>query len=206
MALVSGEARPDAGRVALAGRDATRLPVHARARLGVARSFQITSLMLDMTARDNAILAVQAHAGHAFRFWADARRRDSLAGPATAALERVGLGERADAPARALSHGERRQLEIALALAGAPRLLLLDEPMAGMGTEESARMVELLRGLKGEAAMLLVEHDMDAVFSLADRITVLVEGAVAASGPPERIRGDAAVRRAYLGDEAPAEC
>ncbi len=203
--LLSGELRPDAGSVRFDGRAITALPAHARARLGIARSFQITSLMLDMTALDNVALAVQARSGHSFRFWADARRDRDLAEAAMAGLEAVGLADRAGQTARALSHGEHRLLEIAMALATKPRLLLLDEPMAGMGVEEAQRMIGFLAGLKGEKSMLLVEHDMDAVFALADRITVLVNGRVIASGPPEAIRRDDAVRRAYLGDEAVAD-
>ena len=201
VAQLSGELRPDAGTVDFDGRTITMLPVHARSHLGIARSFQITSLMLDMSVRDNVALAVQAHAGHSFRLWADARRDPRLLEPAMAALEQVGLADRAGATARAMSHGEHRLLEIAMALATKPRLLLLDEPMAGMGVEEARRMIGFLAGLKGDKSMLLVEHDMDAVFALADRITVLVNGKVIASGPPDEIRGDQDVRRAYLGDE-----
>jgi len=201
VAQLSGELRPEAGRVTFDGRVITNLPAHARARLGIARSFQITSLMLDMTARDNVALAVQAHAGHSFRFWADARRDRDLADTALAGLEEVGLADRADQTARIMSHGEHRLLEIAMALATKPRLLLLDEPMAGMGVEEAQRMIGFLAGLKGDKSMLLIEHDMDAVFALADRITVLVNGRVIASGAPDDIRRDEAVRRAYLGDE-----
>ncbi|MDA1308813.1 MAG: ABC transporter ATP-binding protein [Proteobacteria bacterium] len=203
VAQLSGELRPDGGEIAFAGRNITRLAAHARAHLGIARTFQITSLMLDMTVRDNVALAVQAYAGHSFRFWADARREERLVEAAMAALARVGLADRAGTIARAMSHGEHRQLEIAIALATEPRLLLLDEPMAGMGVEEAQSMVIFLDGLKGEKTMLLVEHDMDAVFALADRITVLVHGKVIASGTPDEIRSDAAVRRAYLGDEGP---
>jgi branched-chain amino acid transport system ATP-binding protein len=160
--------------------------------------------MLDMSVRDNVALAVQAHAGHSFRLWGDARRDSDLIEPAMASLEQVGLMDRADAIAREISHGEHRLLEIAMALATKPRLLLLDEPMAGMGVEEAQRMIGFLASLKGEKSMLLVEHDMGAVFALADRITVLVTGKVIASGPPDQIRGDPEVRRAYLGDEASA--
>ena len=201
VAQLSGELQPDAGTIGFEGRPITKLAPHARARLGIARSFQITSLMLDMSVRDNVALAVQAHAGHSFRFWRDARRDTTVTEPAMAALERVGLSDRAMTTAREMSHGEHRLLEIAIALATEPRLLLLDEPMAGMGVEEAQRMIAFLDGLKGEKTMLLVEHDMDAVFALADRITVLVHGKVIASGAPDQIRGDAAVRRAYLGDE-----
>jgi branched-chain amino acid transport system ATP-binding protein len=202
VAQLSGDLRPDSGSVEFGGRPITMLPAHARSHLGIARSFQITSLMLDMSVRDNVALAVQAHGGHSFRFWADARDDKRLLEPAMAALEEVGLADRANAEARAMSHGEHRLLEIAMALASKPRLLLLDEPMAGMGVEEAQRMIGFLASMKGEKSMLLVEHDMDAVFALADRITVLVNGRVIASGPPEAIRGDQDVRRAYLGDEA----
>jgi branched-chain amino acid transport system ATP-binding protein len=199
---LTGEIRPDLGRIHFRGKDITALPVHARSQLGLARSFQVTSIFLDFTALENVALAVQAHDGHSFRFWARAADDESLRAPARAALDRVGLAARADVPAAALSHGEHRQLEIAMALATRPALLLLDEPMAGMGGEESARMVALLRALKRDVAILLVEHDMDAVFALADRVTVLVYGRVIACGPPDAIRRDAAVREAYLGDAA----
>jgi branched-chain amino acid transport system ATP-binding protein len=201
LAQLTGELKANSGSIRFAGRDITSVPAHRRSALGLARSFQITSLFLDFTALDNVALAVQAHAGHSFRFWRDARREPELREPARAALERVGLADRADRLASRLSHGEQRQLEIAMALATSPRLLLLDEPMAGMGPDESARMVTMLRELKREVAILLVEHDMEAVFALADRITVLVYGRVIASGRPEQIRADANVRRAYLGEQ-----
>jgi branched-chain amino acid transport system ATP-binding protein len=204
IAQLSGELTPDSGRIHFAGNDITALPMYRRSQLGLARSFQITSLFLDLSVLDNVALAVQAHAGHSFRFWRNARLETRLRRPARAALERVGLTGRADLPASALSHGEHRQIELAMALAGSPRLLLLDEPMAGLGPEESARMVEMLRALKKEVTILLVEHDMEAVFALADRITVLVYGRVIASGKPADIRANAAVRDAYLG-EAEAE-
>jgi branched-chain amino acid transport system ATP-binding protein len=197
---LTGEIAPDAGRILFAGRDITQLPAWRRSALGLARSFQITSLFLDFTALDNVALAVQAHAGHSFHFWGSARSQSELREPARAALARVGLGHRADATVASLSHGEHRQLEIAMALATKPRMLLLDEPMAGMGPEESARMVALLRALKAELTILLIEHDMEAVFALADRITVLVYGRVIATGAPEAIRTNADVRQAYLGD------
>jgi branched-chain amino acid transport system ATP-binding protein len=199
VAQLAGEIRPDLGRIRFDGRDITALPVHRRSALGLARSFQITSLFLDFTALDNVALAVQAHSGHSFRFWRNARKDMTLREPARAALARVGLAERADVLVSRLSHGEHRQLEIAMALATRPRMLLLDEPMAGMGPDESARMVRLLRELKQDLTILLIEHDMEAVFALADRITVLVYGRVIASGPPEAIRADAEVRKAYLG-------
>jgi branched-chain amino acid transport system ATP-binding protein len=204
IAQLSGQLTPDFGRVRFAGNDITTLPVYRRSALGLARSFQITSLFLNFSVLDNVALAVQAHAGHSFRFWRDARSETELREPARAALDRVGLGARADLPVSALSHGEHRQLELAMALAGSPRLLLLDEPMAGLGPEESARMVAMLRALKSEVTILLVEHDMEAVFALADRITVLVYGRVIASGAPADIRANAQVREAYLG-EAEAE-
>ncbi len=201
IAQLAGELLPDAGRIEFLGQDITRLPPYRRSRVGLARSFQITSVFLDMTLLDNVILAVQAHAGHAYRFWRSARRERALREPAMAMLQQVGLVDGAHATASMVSHGEHRQLEIAMALATNPKLLLLDEPMAGMGPEESARMVEILHGLKGEKTMLLIEHDMDAVFALADRITVLVYGQVIASGTPAEIRADERVRRAYLGDD-----
>ena len=203
IAQVAGSTLPDAGTIELAGESITRLPVHRRARLGLARSFQITSIFATLTVLENTVLAVQAAAGHAFRMWGDALRDEGLRDAALGQLARAGLAARAGDPAGDLSHGEHRQLEIAMALATRPRLLLLDEPMAGMGPEESARMVSILTGLRRERTLLLVEHDMDAVFAIADRITVLVSGRVVASGPPEEIRADPEVRRAYLGEDFP---
>ncbi|HET7191778.1 MAG TPA: ABC transporter ATP-binding protein [Pseudolabrys sp.] len=201
IAQLSGQLAPDFGRIQFAGNDITALPMHARSLLGLARSFQITSLFPDLTVLDNVALAVQAHAGHSFRFWRNARSEAELRDPARAALDRVGLGARANLPASALSHGEHRLLELAMALASKPRMLLLDEPMAGLGPEESARMVIMLRDMKKELTILLVEHDMEAVFALADRITVLVYGRVIASGKPHDIRNNAQVRDAYLGEQ-----
>lgn len=198
---LTGEIAPDEGQIRFDARDITALPVYRRSRLGLARSFQIASLFAEFTALDNVAFAVQAHAGHSFRFWRAARREPRLREPAREALSRAGLAERADVPVIELSHGERRQLEIAMALAAQPRMLLLDEPMAGMGPEESTRLVEMLRQLKGSTTILLIEHDMDAVFALADRISVLVYGRIIASGEPAAIRADAAVREAYLGDQ-----
>jgi branched-chain amino acid transport system ATP-binding protein len=198
---LSGELRPDIGRVRFAGEDVTALSVPRRSRKGLARSFQITSIYRDFTALDNVALAVQAHAGHSFRFWRAAREDPSLTHPAMRVLEKAGLEKRAHILAASLSHGEQRQLEIAMALATQPRLLLLDEPVAGMGTDESQRMVELLATLKGEKTIVLVEHDMDAVFSLADRISVLVYGRIIATGSPAEIRANAKVRAAYLGED-----
>jgi branched-chain amino acid transport system ATP-binding protein len=204
IAQIGGQLVPDTGRIRFAGSDITTLPTYRRSRLGLARSFQITSLFLDLSVLDNVALAVQAHTGHSFRFWRDARLEAVLREPAHAALQRVGLGKCADEVTAALSHGEHRLIELAMALAGSPRMLLLDEPMAGLGPEESARMVDMLRALKKDLTILLVEHDMEAVFALADRITVLVYGRVIASGAPADIRANAAVRDAYLG-EAEAE-
>ena len=198
---LTGEIVPNAGHILFDGQDISGLPVYERSQLGLARSFQITSLFLDVTALDNAALAVQAHHGHSFRFWADARKETALREPARAALERVGLAERGGAIVASMSHGEHRQLELAMALATRPRMLLLDEPMAGLGPEESARMVETLRALKRGFTILLIEHDMEAVFALADRISVLVYGRVIASGPPDEIRTNEEVRQAYLGDD-----
>jgi branched-chain amino acid transport system ATP-binding protein len=197
---LSGEIVPDGGHIRFAGRDITSLPVYRRSQLGLARSFQVTTLFSDFTAIDNVALSVQAHAGHSFRFWRDARHEADLREPARMALVRVGLGERATRLVADLSHGEHRQLEIAIALAARPRMLLLDEPMAGMGLDEAARLVETLRRLKGDITVMLIEHDIDAVFALADRISVLVYGRIIASGDPTAIRADAAVREAYLGE------
>jgi len=203
--LIAGEVAPQGGNVRFNGDDITGLPVYRRNRLGLARSFQITSLFSDFTALDNVALAVQAHRGHSFRFWRDARREDELRKPALVALARVGLAERAGVRVARLSHGEHRQLEIAMALATEPRMLLLDEPMAGMGPDESKRMVHMLRQLKGAMTILLIEHDMEAVFALADRLTVLVYGRIIASGDPEAVRADPAVRQAYLGEKESGE-
>ena len=200
IAQLSGQLVPDFGRIYFNDRDITTLPMYKRSARGLARSFQITSLFLDLSVLDNVALAVQAHAGSSFRFWRNARLDKGLRDPARAALERVGLLDRADRPASALSHGEHRLLELAMALAGNPRMLLLDEPMAGLGPEESARMVDMLRVLKQEFTILLVEHDMEAVFALADKITVLVYGRVIASGTVDEIRTNEQVRDAYLGD------
>ncbi len=198
---LAGELSSDSGRIEFDGRDITALPVYERSMLGFGRTFQITSLFPDFTALDNVALAVQAHAGHSFHFWQDARRQPELRDPARAAIDRVGLSARADEYVANMSHGEHRQLELAMALATGPRLLLLDEPMAGLGPEESARMVQTLRELKRGLTILLIEHDMEAVFALADRISVLVYGRVIASGDPEAIRANAEVRQAYLGEQ-----
>jgi branched-chain amino acid transport system ATP-binding protein len=201
IAQLSGQTLPDHGHIRFAQTEITHLPSYQRSRLGLARSFQITSLFPDLSVLDNVALAVQAHAGHSFKFWRNARSIPELREPAQSALERVGLAARAHARASALSHGEHRLLELAMALAGKPRMLLLDEPMAGLGPEESARMVAMLTELKRQYTILLVEHDMEAVFALADRITVLVYGRAIATGLPADIRVNAQVREAYLGDD-----
>lgn len=199
---ISGLVAPDSGRVLLDGADIAHLPTHRRAAMGVARTFQITSILPGFSALENVALAVQAREGSSFRFFGDPRREDRLNAQAMESLALVDLAARADTPAGALSHGEKRQLELAVALATKPRVLLLDEPLAGTGREESERVVATLKALKGRYAILLIEHDMDAVFALADRVSVLVYGAVIASGAPDAVRADPEVRRAYLGEEA----
>ena len=196
-----GTLAPDAGSIRLGGQDVTHLPPHRRARLGLARSFQITSVLPEFSARDNVALAVQAHAGSSFRFLRRAAAAEALNRPAMAMLERVGLAARAGVRAGTLSHGEKRQLELAMALAAEPRVMLLDEPLAGAGPEETGRLVRLLSSLRGHCAIVLVEHDMDAVFLLADEITVLAEGRVIAHGTPSEIRRSEAVKKAYLGED-----
>jgi len=198
---LTGHLTPHSGSIFLGGRDITHLTAWRRSALGLARSFQITSLLTDFTAADNVALAAQAHDGHSFSFWRNARKESGLRQAAQAALERVGLDHRADVLVSRLSHGEQRELELAVALATRPQLLLLDEPMAGLGVTESARMVTLLQELRKEVTIVLVEHDMDAVFALADRISVLVYGRVIASGVPVAIRQNEEVKRAYLGDQ-----
>ena len=199
---LAGNLLPDAGTIRFSGEDITRLPAHARSRRGLSRSFQITSIYRDFTALENVALAVQAHAGHSFRFWRSARADRALTGPAMEFLSKVGLAGSAGTLGANLSHGEQRQLEIAMALAGKPRLLLLDEPVAGMGIEESQRMIAFLGGLKGTTTIVLVEHDMDAVFTLADRISVLVYGRIIATGAPADIRANPEVQKAYLGEDS----
>ena len=197
--LIDGGLTADAGQIRFAGRPITRLPDHARARLGLARTFQITSIFTGFTVLDNVMIAVVAAARRTWRIWRPMARDRSATDRALALLDRVGLADLAGRPAGALAHGQKRQLEIAMALAGDPAMLLLDEPMAGMGLEESDELVERLSALKAEHTILLVEHDMDAVFALADRVTVLVAGQVLAEGAPDAIRADAAVQTAYLG-------
>ena len=198
--VLSGELAVSAGQVELLGNDATYWSQPRRARAGLGRSYQRSTLFPSFTVRENCRLAAQAHFPRAWDWITPAARcRDSLQA-ADAAIERVGLGRVADRTVITLSHGERRQLEIAVCLATQPAVLLLDEPLAGMGAEESARMLELLLQLKPGHAILLVEHDMDAVFRVADRITVMVNGRVIASGTPPDVRANAEVQRAYLGD------
>lgn len=197
---IAGTLAPDSGDILFLGRPVTRLGVAERARLGLGRSFQISSLATEFSALRNVMLAVQARQGSSFRFFKSVMRDATLIEPAMAALERVGLHERANIPAAELSHGERRQLEIAIALALGSKAFLLDEPMAGMGLEGSLALTAFLDGLREQAPILLVEHDMDAVFALADRISVLVYGRIIASGTVDEIRANPEVRQAYLGD------
>ena len=201
LSQLSGELRPSAGEVLFEGIDVTATGLAERARLGIARSFQITSVCDDFTVLDNVILAAQALAGHSFRFWRAARRDERLTEPAERALSQVGLSGFAHIQAGTLSHGQRRQLELAIVLCRRPRILLLDEPMAGIGPAEAGGMTALLASLKGAFTIVLVEHDMDAVFSLADTVSVLVNGRLIASGPPMAIKASTLVREAYLGDE-----
>ncbi len=199
---ICGTLRPDQGTIRFAGEDITALGIAARARRGLGRTFQISSIAPEFSSLRNVMLAVQARAGSSFRFFRPVMGDRTLAEPAMAELERVGLADRAHLPASELSHGERRQLEIAIALALGSRAFLLDEPMAGMGPEGSKRLTLFLDRLRQQAPILLVEHDMDAVFALADRISVLVYGRVIATGTVDEIRRDPAVRTAYLGDHA----
>ncbi|MBB1594670.1 ABC transporter ATP-binding protein [Achromobacter sp. UMC46] len=196
-----GELRPDGGRVLLDGRDITRMPVEKRVRRGLARSYQITSVFKPFTALENVVMAVQARRGHSFRFWRPVLSTAALTGPAQDALALVGLSARARTPAGELAHGELRQLELAMVLACQPSLLLLDEPMAGMSQHESEAMTRLLLQLRGHYTILLVEHDMQAVFALSDRITVLVYGRALACGTADDIRNNPQVRECYLGSE-----
>ncbi len=198
---ISGEMFPDSGQILLDGRDITRLPAHKRAAVGLARSFQISQLYNDLTVEDNVAMAVQAQSSKRFNLLIDARKDASLRTPAREALARVGLGDYAKLQVSELAHGQKRQLELAIALSLNASVLLLDEPMAGLGAEESRLMRDILLGLKGRYAILLVEHDMDIVFSLADRVTVLVYGKPVFTGTPEEVRNNPTVRDAYLGEE-----
>jgi branched-chain amino acid transport system ATP-binding protein len=198
---ISGALQPDAGSVHFAGQDITTMPMHQRALRGLLRSYQVTSIFKKLSVLDNIALAVQARSGSSMRFWSSARHESTRYAEAAAVAERVGLGSSLNSLAGLLSHGQQRQLELGLVLAAKPQLLLLDEPMAGMGPDESENMVTLLQSLRGEVTILLVEHDMDAVFRLADTISTLVFGQVIATGSAQEIRDNPAVRRAYLGDD-----
>lgn len=200
VAQLSGELAADSGRIIFEGRDITHVPVYARARAGVSRSFQVTSVFDEMTVLENLALAVQAHEGHSYRFWAPVNRNTHLNQQAAHLAMQFGLDHQHDYLASTLAHGEKRQLEVAMTLAGNPRLLLLDEPMAGIGPGGSKKLTELLDELRGHYTVLLVEHDMDAVFALADRVSVLVYGEIIATGSVDEIRRDKAVQRAYLGE------
>lgn len=202
LAQISGEVIPSSGWMKFGGEDITSASPQARARLGIARSFQITNLFPDLTAAENVGLAIQSVSGHSYRFWRAASTDSLLRTPALRMLERVGISDVADTPAGLLSHGDQRLLELGIALAMKPRLLVLDEPMAGLGRSEAKCVTALLSSLKNAVTMVLVEHDMDAVFELSDRITVLALGRVIATGEPALIRGHHAVREAYLGKEA----
>lgn len=198
---LSGELKPDAGCIYFNGRDITAMPGYKRARLGLARSYQITSIFEHLTVSTNLALAIQAHLGHSFKFWKNAYTDSELCLRVGPALKRVGLEHRADHMAGTLSHGEKRQLEVGMALAGNPKMLLLDEPYAGMGPGGTIELSKLIQKLKHDVTILLVEHDMNVVFSLADRITVLVYGEAVATGTPDQIRSNTTVRQAYLGEE-----
>jgi len=202
IAQVCGEVEPDSGQVRFAGRDITGLPAHERVALGLGRSFQITRVFRGLTARDNIALAVQARSGSSMRFWRPVAAERALVDEAVAVLAGLGMGASAGLAASSLPHADQRRLEVALALACRPRLLLLDEPLAGMGAEDAQAMVGMIEQLKQRTTILMVEHDMDAVFRLADAISVLVGGRVIASGDPQDIRDDPEVRRAYLGEDA----
>ena len=201
---ISGALPCDAGRIHFLDRDVTSLTTHARVAAGLARSYQITSIFRAFTVLDNLALAVQARSGSSFSFWRPVAAETALFDEARQVIRDINLEGREELPASALSHGEQRALEVGLALATQPKLVLLDEPMAGMGPEESKRMIDLIERISERVTVLLVEHDMDAVFRLADRISVLVDGRLIATDVPERIRVNEEVRRAYLGDEVAA--
>jgi branched-chain amino acid transport system ATP-binding protein len=201
--LLSGTIAPDAGKLLMGNRDLTRLSPHARVSAGLSRSYQITNIFKQLSVFDNLMLAVQAHTGSSFEFWRPRNADRALHEAAIQLAEQCAIDQGLwSQPAGVLPHGEQRKLEFALALAGQPSVLLLDEPMAGMGPDETIRLTELIASLRGHVAILLVEHDMQAVFRLADRISVLVYGRVIATGTPEEIRANTAVRQAYLGAEA----
>jgi branched-chain amino acid transport system ATP-binding protein len=199
---LSGELFSNAGKVVFAGKDVTALSIHRRAQMGLLRSYQITSIFEDFTVRENVVLSALGAKEHAFRFWQPMLDRSVSAKAAAAALQAAGLADLADAPAADLAYGQRRQLELAMALAAQPKFLLLDEPMAGMSVQESSAVVNLLKNLKGRYSILLIEHDMEAVFALADRITVLVYGKAMFTGTPDEIRANPEVKAIYLGEES----
>ncbi|MDF2371945.1 MAG: ABC transporter ATP-binding protein [Rhizobiaceae bacterium] len=199
---ISGVLRPDSGHILLDGQDITQMSVSRRVQAGLGRTFQITSVLPSFTALENTAIAAQAKSGSSLRFFRDASRETALNEIALSTLQRVGLADRAAIPAADLSHGELRLLELAISLAGKPKFLLLDEPMAGLGRSESVALVALLSELRGSLPMLLVEHDMDAIFQLADTVSLLVDGQVVARGTPDEVRADAAARAAYLGENA----
>jgi len=198
---LSGQLPSDSGAVAIGGQDVTGLSMPERVRLGLARSFQITSILPGFTALENVAVAVQARSGSSFRFFAPVAQEEALNDAALAALKEAGLDDRAHVRASALSHGEHRRLELAIALSTQPKVLLLDEPLAGVGGEDAEAFVARLKRFKGRFTMVLIEHDMEAVFALADRVSVLVYGRIIATGTPEAIRSDPQVRAAYLGEE-----
>ena len=200
IAQLCGQIKPDSGAIDFGGQSILHYSMARRAREGLARSFQITSVLLPMTLLENVMLAVQANDGHSFRFWTPVSKDSNLKSSAMESLDQVGLADRADRIAGNVSHGEQRQLELAMALAMKPRMMLLDEPMAGMGKEEGSRMIDTLNQLKGDLTILLVEHDMDAVFSLADQLSVLVNGHIIATDSVDKIRNNQDVQKAYLGD------
>jgi branched-chain amino acid transport system ATP-binding protein len=201
---ISGTLSVDVGEIFFLEKDITRLPAHQRVAAGLARSYQITSIFRRFSVLDNLALAVQARSGSSFSFWRPVAEEAALFDEARRIASQVNLTQKLDAVASTLSHGEQRALEVGLALATRPKLVLLDEPMAGMGPEESKRMIELIGRIRTDLAVLLVEHDMDAVFRLADRISVMVNGRLIATGFPEQIRMNEEVRKAYLGDELAA--
>lgn len=198
---LGGDRVPTSGTIRFNGEDITQLPAHARAARGIGRSYQITSIFPEFSVLQNVSLSIQASQGHSFHFWKQVASDDSLTKPAHRILAQVGLQDRASVKAGELAHGEKRALELAIALAANPKILLLDEPMAGMGPDEASKVVDLLQTLKGKFTMILVEHDMDAVFALANRISVLVYGRIVATGAPAEIRANADVRKAYLGED-----
>ena len=198
---LSGQLASDAGSVSIGDRDITHLSMPERVKLGLARSFQITSILPGFTALENVALAVQARRGSSFRFFGNVAGEAELNEAAMSALRESGLDDRAEVLAKSLSHGEHRRLELAIALATNPKVLLLDEPLAGVGGEDAEAFVSRLQTFKGRFTMVLIEHDMDAVFALADRVSVLVYGKLIATGKPEDVRSDPAVRAAYLGEE-----